>query len=466
MIRICMLSLQCIIPFGFMIGGTLADENDRNTTQQIVHIYPHSQKNSSPQVSTFKLYDDESVSCPKKVQLSQLELMPGDCLVIKTEQGGRVIDAEVWSRNEQELLTFSLVEDHLHVSYIPSLTTLILPLNIPSSRRRPVATFSVQRTRDGSMDEDEKTMNPVQETILGNQTDFKPSICFKTVAPQMYAASRAVARLITERNETSRFRPSTTRVSCTGSLVGRGNYLLTNFHCIKQTDSEIPQTKTLFGRRVIYNRNQVSLEGKTINLTVNFRDEAPSCSNDTVDDVSDEKSSSYGTPSATQGRIIAANSRLDYALLELYPIEMGTNLSDIFGSLTLRVQGPRNGETIYIPQHAQGQPKVITISENGQPARVWMDSQVCHNRNRNESLTVAYNADTEPGSSGSPVLSQDDNTVVALHHAGTTMVPYITNIDSESACNEGIRMDVIVRDLIAKKALPYGAVAASCQRSL
>nr|CCA26985.1 conserved hypothetical protein [Albugo laibachii Nc14] len=460
-----MLSLQSIIKAVLIIESTLALENDRTATQ-ILSIYPHSQKNSSPQVSVFKLNKNENFSCPRKVRLSQLELMPGDRLVVRTGQGGRVIDSEEGSLNIQNLLTLSLVENYLQVSYIPSLMTLTLPLNIPPSRRRPVATFSVERSPNGSMDDNVATApNPVQETILGNQTDFRPSVCFKHVAPQMYAASRAVARLITERNETGRFRPNTARVSCTGSLIGKGNFLLTNYHCIKQIDSEIPQMNTFSSRRKgIRHGNQGSLEGRTISLTANFRDEAPSCSNDTLDGTVQDRNGSFGTPSATQGQIVTANSQLDYALLELYPTEKGTNLSDIFGSLTLRGQGPRNGEPIYIPQHAQGHPKVITVSENGQPARVWMESDVCNNPDRNETLSVAYNADTEPGSSGSPVLSQDDNTVVALHHAGTNIISYISNIDSDGACNEGIRMDVIVRDLIARKALPFGAVARSCDQ--
>lgn len=65
-----------------------------------------------------------------------------------------------------------------------------------------------------------------------------------------------------------------------------------------------------------------------------------------------------------------------------------------------------------------------------------------------------YNADTEPGSSGSPVLSRKDNTVVALHRAGSSET---SQSASSELFNMGVRIDLIARDLQQRNVLPQCA---------
>jgi endonuclease G len=87
------------------------------------------------------------------------------------------------------------------------------------------------------------------------------------------------------------------------------------------------------------------------------------------------------------------------------------------------------GEAVSIIQHANGAPKAIAIRSN-QVTDVF-------------DKFIHYSTDTEPGSSGSPVLS-DAWEVVALHHAG---VP--DPAGSGYIANEGIRVSSIMAHLAA-----------------
>ncbi|KAJ0398063.1 hypothetical protein ATCC90586_001665 [Pythium insidiosum] len=124
--------------------------------------------------------------------------------------------------------------------------------------------------------------------------------------------------------------------------------------------------------------------------------------------------------------------------------------------------GPVDGEPIYVPQHLNGHVKMITVTDDGKPAVIRVPQSGGSNASGSSqwsdgNVSVWHSADTAPGSSGSPVLSLRENTVVALHHAGTTS----PKLD-EGELNIAIRSDAIVADLRAKRALP--ACAARAQR--
>ena len=71
-----------------------------------------------------------------------------------------------------------------------------------------------------------------------------------------------------------------------------------------------------------------------------------------------------------------------------------------------------NGESIYIPQHPRGYGKKIAMKDGMAPATI-IDTDYNGGCGSHE---VAYKADTEGGSSGSPVLGLEDHAVIALHH--------------------------------------------------
>lgn len=115
-----------------------------------------------------------------------------------------------------------------------------------------------------------------------------------------------------------------------------------------------------------------------------------------------------------------------------------TPLSD-WGFLELAPDAlPTVGEPVNIIQHPNGDDKQIALTAN-EVLSVWNNK-------------LFYKADTEPGSSGSPVFNQDWK-VVALHHAGKTMkeggLQINTNGDRASA-NRGILFRYILDELKGK----------------
>lgn len=99
---------------------------------------------------------------------------------------------------------------------------------------------------------------------------------------------------------------------------------------------------------------------------------------------------------------------LDFTLIELSCDSPESAPGRFYRSLRHRLSNslPREGDRVYIIQHPSGRPKEIVIDNNAVCA-------VDENCNR-----IQYLANTEPGSSGSPVFD-DRWQVVALHHSGS-----------------------------------------------
>lgn len=172
--------------------------------------------------------------------------------------------------------------------------------------------------------------------------------------------------------------------NCTGSLISEnnGSHFLTNEHCI---DSQTV----------------------TDTLEVRFNYQYTTCSGSTL--------ASYTTFSGDD--YIESNATYDYCLLTLK-----NNPQSTFGTLELRNGTASVGENIYIIQHPGGRPKMISESPILDPSYADQYS--------NPNIEYLYNADTEGGSSGSPVFSEVDHKVVALHHTGYCP-------------NEGVKMSLI-----------------------
>jgi endonuclease G len=93
------------------------------------------------------------------------------------------------------------------------------------------------------------------------------------------------------------------------------------------------------------------------------------------------------------------------------------------------------GEFVTIVQHPRGEKKQVALREN---KIIDLPDRFLH-----------YSADTEPGSSGSPVFN-DQWEVVGLHHAS---VPAPTHRDLGGFLNEGIRISRILK-FVREQALP------------
>ncbi|TYZ67821.1 hypothetical protein PybrP1_002729, partial [[Pythium] brassicae (nom. inval.)] len=171
---------------------------------------------------------------------------------------------------------------------------------------------------------------------------------------------------------------------CTGWLAGSEGHLITNQHCIE----------TAADARVI---------------DIEFAAESASCAEECK-----QQLGCAGTIAATTSTFIT-NSPIstgsDYALIKL---PASANIA-AYNFLQLRASGPVLNERIYIPQHPGGKAKrIASVLDSGKDATV---ESVTTNDSCG-SNQVGYNADTEGGSSGSPIIGASDNKVIALHHCG------------------------------------------------
>jgi endonuclease G len=132
------------------------------------------------------------------------------------------------------------------------------------------------------------------------------------------------------------------------------------------------------------------------------------------------------------GRFFITDRDLDFTLVAVEKISAeGITLSE-FGYLPFIPAAGKIllGEYVSCIQHPEGAPKAVAIRENELIAL--LDN------------FVHYVTDTQPGSSGSPVFS-DDWKVVALHHAG---VPDKDD-PKKYVANEGVRISSIARRITA-----------------
>jgi hypothetical protein len=212
----------------------------------------------------------------------------------------------------------------------------------------------------------------------------------------MYNESKAVARLLISG-----------MYACTGWLVGSEGHLITNNHCIEsQTDAS--------------------------NTDYEFMAEGSSCTTDCSG-----WGDCPGVVAATSGTLVKTSTTFDYSLV-LLP----TNVTSQYGYMQLRDSLPTVGERIYIPQHPSHKGKQIAVLSDvdGPYSKIYStDEDPCMGGPGD----IGYYADTEGGSSGSPVLAYSDNLVVALHHCA--LCP-----------NRGVPIPSIIADLGAL--LPNDAV--------
>jgi len=210
--------------------------------------------------------------------------------------------------------------------------------------------------------------------IVMNNKDLNRSICSvdnkERIAcykgTEMYEKAKAVCRLLIGGSSL-----------CTGWLLGSEGNLMTNNHCIGSA-SDAQNTDFIF------NYQYENCTGNT---------------NATSDVV------------ASSSTLIKTSSSLDYTLVKL-PV----NPTNTYGYLSLSSVATSVGDRIYIPQHPGGRRKEISVKTDTDPntggfSRVSSSSS-------GSGRQVTYFADTEGGSSGSPVLDYNSNLVIAIHNTG------------------------------------------------
>ncbi len=135
--------------------------------------------------------------------------------------------------------------------------------------------------------------------------------------------------------------------------------------------------------------------------------------------------------------VFLTDEHLDFTLVAVRPGRDGRPAGDGFGTIPLIADQGKIviGEPVTVVGHPRGRLKEVAVREN----------ELLHQLPD----FLQYGADTEPGSSGSPVFNGQWE-VVALHHAG---VPGPSGAPDDWVANEGTRVSVVLRHL-AGLALP------------
>ena len=215
----------------------------------------------------------------------------------------------------------------------------------------------------------EKKIDEIYKKSQGNRSicssDNKEQIvCYQ--GTEIYTTARAVCRLIL--NGTN---------LCTGWLLGSEGHLMTNNHCIGNS-STAQNTDYVF-----------NYENSNCNGT------SPS-SQDVV---------------ATSATLIKTSGSLDYTLVRL-PV----NPTSTYGFLSISPDVASVGDRIYIPQHPGGRRKEVSVNMDNGVSVVNCVGNCGNQGSANKSIN--YFADTEGGSSGSPVIDYNTNFVLAIHNTG------------------------------------------------
>lgn len=160
--------------------------------------------------------------------------------------------------------------------------------------------------------------------------------------------------------------------------------------------------------------------------------------------------------------IFFTDSGLDVTLVALVPLSDDSVPIERFGRLPLIPLSGKalHGEHVTIIQHPGGRPKQIAI----RASRIIELKDADNIPGLDAERFIHYTTDTEPGSSGSPVLN-DQWQVVALHHKAVPAppVPGAPDNDAEEPvwiANEGVRVSAIYRLLHSRRMTDANALAA------
>ncbi|MEM8961476.1 MAG: trypsin-like peptidase domain-containing protein [Acidobacteriota bacterium] len=252
---------------------------------------------------------------------------------------------------------------------------------------------------DGFAHGDESFLYPPPDRSICGVNDVDEAKCYQSSHPAEYAESRAVARLLI--NGVS---------ACTGWLIGDQGHLMTNEHCIGSSAT-------------------------ALNTDYEFMAEGASCATNCK-----FSNACPGTVVATSATLIQLDAPLDYALVQL-----PTNPSGTYGFMQLRSSGASLGEQIYIPGHPAiwGKQFALESTHPQNPTGFCEVDTLTAPGCGNSINEVGYYCDTQGGSSGSPVLANSDNCVVALHHCRGSFACTSTGGDH----NRGVPVQNIITDL-------------------
>jgi lysyl endopeptidase len=306
--------------------------------------------------TTFRYPDAEYV----KVHLARLALLPGDYLTVADSTGREVhrITGSGWAT--------SVTGD----TAVVTLHSRGLPLD--------VAGLGVTVDKVARGFRPDEAPSPREESVCGGD-ESRDAVCYRSSHPAIYQNTKPVARLLIDGVEL-----------CTAFRVGPTNRLLTNHHCVENSQ-QARRTEVWF------NYQCAECDGWAVFRPTKVRAD----------------------------RVLDTDQTLDYTLFTVDEFDQ----IERFGYLELDPRSTQAGEELYVPQHPRGQPARVALrSDQDLGGSCAVSEPRVHGYGWYSDLS--YYCDTDGGSSGSPVLSRRSHRVIALHHFG-------------GCPNSGVRMELI-----------------------
>lgn len=219
----------------------------------------------------------------------------------------------------------------------------------------------------------------MKESVCGADT-MKEARCALDVDDTIYKRSKAVMR--------ASFSEDDKEYVCTAWLWGNKGHIVSNNHCFS---------------------SQATVDTATFKFMMQ---------SDACDETCDASDCGFSKILVGKDNVkfIQSDPALDYAVLQI--VVDPEEYVRPYGYLRLRADRPVLGEEIYIVQHPHGDSKKIAMTDDDDDASTAILKEVSKKDGKRFPDMVGYTADTEGGSSGSPVLSRKDHLVVGLHHHG------------------------------------------------
>lgn len=332
--------------------------------------------------SQFKLSSSDSAKS-LAVHFSTLKLADGDKLVLRGKQNENYTITAATEPSSGGFWSRPVAGSYVQIEFVPTkgLTTA----------QRTASGFTVSIDGYKGMD------STAQEENCGTD-DSQPAKCFITDNAkdvQVYLKAQAVARVLINGS-----------VPCSGAILGPSGYFLTAAHCIRTSKD---------AREAI----------------IEFGAETSECADD-----SKIQMGAQGSDFLRNSQLYAVNVTLDYAIVKL-DLSSNANLVSKFGFLKLRGAGATSNEELFIPHHPNAYAKRVSVKNDGKAiaAQVGTAKLACSGKVVDQ---ITYTADTVGGSSGAPVISATDYTIIGVHRCGGC-----TSVGS----NSGLNAKVISEDL-------------------
>ncbi len=287
-------------------------------------------------------------------------------------------------------------------TWTPASLTQVVTLEIRAAKGSSPWGVEIDRVGFGFAPLAEAAKTP--ESICGSN-DMQDAACYAGDAGKTQAGE-AVGRML--------FQEGGAWYLCTGFLVSDHNHFLTCNHCI--SDQSVANS-----------------------LEVWWKYQTPACGSGTA---------AYDSTSGG-AHLVTTNYDLDYSLL----VFSNDDPAQRYGFLTLSGAVPTVGETMWIAGHPGGQPKQFSVNSDMDGGLAKVDGVGL--AGNVPGTDIGYYADTEGGSSGSPVMDDATNQVIALHHfgiAGSTC----TSTDM----NQGVEMAQILPEIQSYLTTPPPTITA------